>query len=125
MVASSYFHEDGKKIAEEIYAMMKAVQDGKISTLTYSIYAGRDNDFKCRRANKRRKSEIKECRRDLGQNVKSKSGNYGIEPKSWLLMWSQQNCPSCEYSYSDEQILNRFEDGGLARTVSCRAVPIS
>ena len=38
MVACSYFHDDGKKIAEEIYAMMKAVQSGKISALTYSQY---------------------------------------------------------------------------------------
>ena len=30
---------------------------------------------------------------------------------------SQQNCPVVN-TYSDEQILNRFEDSGLARTVS-------
>ena len=120
MVASSYFHEDGKKIAEEIYAMMKAVQDGKISALTYSQYTRvRTMTSNVEEPTSAENQKSKNIDVILDKTLKSKSGNYGIEPKSWLLMWSQQNCPSCEYSYSDEQILNRFEDSGLARTVSC------
>ena len=115
LTACSYLGHDGKRLAEEVYMMMKTVQYGKVSALTYSQYTRVRAVSSKPQPKGDDKTSNEAC--ETGTDKNHSKGNNLTD--SWLLMWSKQKCTKCEYTYLDEQILNRFEDSGLARTISC------
>jgi hypothetical protein len=112
LIACGYFGKDGRSLGRKIFNVAEEIL-GRVSAITYSQYSKvRANDDEIEEDS----DEDKEPRGDEPYNNRSAQDT---DSHAWVLMWCKQNCPKCKYRLLDEGILNRFEDSGLAHTISC------